>query len=70
METQLVIPSSHEPSTIHNRMPAVLPADEAPEFFDGGTRWDFHPFAGTLVVAPCASPLTKPRDAHSQQELF
>ena len=57
-------------AAIHNRMPAVLPADEVPEFLDGGARWEFHPFAGTLVVAPCASPLTKPRDAHSQQELF
>ena len=32
--------------------------------------WDFQPFAGSLVVMPCVSPLTKSKSAGSQQELF
>ena len=54
---------------IHNRMPAVLLAAEAPEFLNGGS-WSFQPFAGPLPVTPCASPLVKPQGPDPQQELF
>jgi putative SOS response-associated peptidase YedK len=56
---------------IHDRMPAVLRADELEAFLDPGIRWNFHPFAGLLLVTPCASPLVKPRaKGLQQQELF
>ena len=56
---------------IHDRMPAVLRADEVQGFLDPGIRWNFHPFAGLLLATPCASPLVKPRDMGlQQQELF
>ncbi len=45
---------------IHNRMPAVLSPNEAREFLGGEMPWDFRPFAVSLVVAPCVSPLVKP----------
>jgi len=54
---------------IHDRLPAVLLAAEAPDYVNGGS-WNFHPFAGPLTVTPCASPLVKPPGPNLQQELF
>ncbi len=44
-------------TTIHDRMPAVLRPDEVKGFLAGDNVWNFTPFGGNLVVAPCASPL-------------
>jgi putative SOS response-associated peptidase YedK len=56
---------------IHDRMPAVLRTDEDRGFLDPEIRWNLHPFAGLLLVTPCASPLVKPRDTGlQQQEMF
>ena len=44
---------------IHDRMPMVLLAAEAPEFLNGWS-WSFQPFARPLTITPCASPLVKP----------
>ena len=57
-------------SPIHDRMPAILRPEEMAEYLAGSGRWDFQPFAGPLVVTPCASPLAKSKSAGSQQELF
>lgn len=42
---------------IHDRMPALLRPEEMTEYMAGGSRWDFQPFTGNLVVTPCESPL-------------
>jgi putative SOS response-associated peptidase YedK len=56
---------------IHDRMPALLRAEEMQEWLAGSGRWDFQPFAGPLVVEPCASPLMKRAgDGPRQGELF
>jgi len=50
---------------IHDRMPAVLRADDVPVFLDLETPWVFRPFDGPLAVTPCESPLKQkspPRD--------
>ena len=57
-------------SPIHDRMPALLRPEEMAEYLAGSDRWDFQPFVGPLVVAPCESPLAKSKSAGSQQELF
>jgi len=55
---------------IHDRMPALLRPGEMGEFLGGTARWNFQPYAGSLVATPCASPLVKPRGPDAQQELF
>jgi len=58
-------------SPIHHRMPALLKPEEMQEFVVGNGRWDFQPYAGTLTVTPCESPLAKLRgDENRQGELF
>jgi putative SOS response-associated peptidase YedK len=57
-------------SPIHDRMPALLRPEEMAEWLAGSGLWDFQPFAGPLVVRPCASPLSQSNPAGSQQELF
>lgn len=51
---------------IHDRMPAILLPSEAAGFLNGGP-WTFLPFAGSLVVTPCASPLARPQTPDPQQ---
>jgi len=51
-------------------MPALLRKEEMTEYMAGSGRWDFQPFAGSLVVTPCASPLAKRPELGKQQELF
>lgn len=36
----------------------------------GSGNWDFQPFAGSLVVTSCESPLVKRKGDGPQQELF
>lgn len=55
---------------IHNRIPALLRPEEMLEWLAGNGRWDFQPFAGSLVVTPCESPLARRRPDGEQQELF
>ncbi len=56
---------------IHDRMPAVLLADEVEGYINNQRdHWNFRSFAGLLAVTPCASPLTKPKDGGGQGELF
>lgn len=55
---------------IHDRMPAILRAEEIAGYLAGSSPWPFQPFAGSLLVTPCESPLLKPRASDSQQELF
>ena len=63
--------SSSVMATIHNRMPALLRSVEMEEWLVGSSKWDFEAFAGSLVVAPCESPLTKrPSTGPQQAELF
>jgi putative SOS response-associated peptidase YedK len=57
-------------SPIHDRMPALLRPEEMAEYLAGTGSWDFQPFAGSLVVEPCASPLAKRQGGGEQQELF
>jgi hypothetical protein len=58
-------------SPIHDRMPALLCPEKMQEWLAGSGRWDFQPFAGPLVVEPCASPLAKRAgDGPRQGELF
>jgi putative SOS response-associated peptidase YedK len=57
-------------SPIHDRMPALLRPEEMHKWLAGDSRWDFQPFAGPLVVTPCASPLVKKRPDGEQRELF
>ena len=57
-------------SPIHDRMPALLRPEEMQEWLAGSGHWGFQPFAGPLVVKPCASPLAKRRKPEAQQELF
>ena len=57
-------------SPIHNRMPALLRPEEMQEFVVGSGHWDFQPFAGSLEVRPCESPLVKHRSDGGQGELF
>jgi putative SOS response-associated peptidase YedK len=44
---------------IHDRMPALLSPEEMDEWLAGNGRWNFQPFAGSLVVTTCESPLLK-----------
>ena len=53
-------------SPIHDRMPALLHPDVMQDWLAGG-RWDFQPFTGSLVVAPCDSPLVKRRNGGVRQ---
>lgn len=55
---------------IHDRMPALLKPEEMQEWMAGSGHWGFQPFAGPLVVTPCASPLVKRRDDGAQQKLL
>lgn len=57
-------------SPIHDRMPALLRAEEMQEFLAGSEHWDFQPFGGSLVVTPCESPQVRRRNEGQQQELF
>ena len=57
-------------SPIHDRMPALLRPEEMQEWLTGSGRWDFQPFSGPLLVAPCESPLARRRPGVEQQELF
>ena len=57
-------------AAIHSRMPAVLRPDEVRGFLDGAIHWNFLPYAGALVVVPCASPLKNADGGATQQELF
>jgi putative SOS response-associated peptidase YedK len=57
---------------IHDRMSAVLRAEEMQEFLTGKGPWDFRPYGGALAVTACESPLKRkppPRD-DSQGELW
>lgn len=45
---------------VHDRMPALLRPAEMQEWLAGSGKWEFQPFAGRLVLTPCASPLAKP----------
>jgi putative SOS response-associated peptidase YedK len=63
--------SSPVMAPIHDRMPALLRAEEMMEYMAGGGRWDFQPFSGDLVVSPCESPLVRrPGSEPRQGELF
>lgn len=44
--------------------------EEMTEYMAGSCSWDFQPFAGSLVVTPCQSPLVRPPEVGKQQELF
>lgn len=56
---------------IHDRMLALLRTDEMPGFLDGSSPWNFQPYFGPLLFAPCDSPLAKPKASpDSQLELF
>lgn len=57
---------------IHDRMPALLRPEEMQEWLAGTGSWDFQPFTGPLVVAPCASPLAKQSETgvFQQGDLF
>lgn len=44
---------------IHNRMSAVLRAEDVPAFLDVEKPWVFRPFDSPLAVAPCESPLKR-----------
>jgi putative SOS response-associated peptidase YedK len=57
-------------SPIHDRMPALLRPEQMAEWLAGCGPWDFRPFAESLVVTPCESPLSKRRKFDTQQELF
>jgi putative SOS response-associated peptidase YedK len=57
-------------SPIHDRMPALLRPEEMAEYLAGGGHWNFQPFAGSLVVTPCESPLVMREISDTQQELF
>jgi putative SOS response-associated peptidase YedK len=57
-------------ASIHDRMPAVLHPDEMKGFLAGDNVWNFHPYGGDLLVAPCASPLKNPRGDGGHGELF
>jgi putative SOS response-associated peptidase YedK len=54
---------------IHDRMPAVLAADEVDAYLNSGP-WALRPFPGELHLAPCASPLKAKPAGPEQQELF
>ncbi|MCX6877705.1 MAG: SOS response-associated peptidase family protein [Verrucomicrobia bacterium] len=62
--TMVTTAASPVMAPIHNRMPAVLLADEVPGFLDGSGCWDFQPFGGALAVARCESPLKRPGPPH------
>jgi hypothetical protein len=49
-------------------MPALLRPEGMAEFLAGSGRWSFQPFAGSLVVTACHSPLAKRRGRGMQQE--
>lgn len=69
--TMVTIAASPLMSPIHDRMPALLRPEEMQEWLAGSGRWDFQPFAGPLVVAPCDSPLVRQASAELRQgELF
>ena len=68
--TMVTTPSSPMMASIHDRMPAVLRAEEVPAFLDLENPWVFRPFNGPLAVTPCESPLKNPRGGTDPQELF
>ena len=69
--TMITTASSPLMAPIHDRMPALLKPEEMHEWLAGNDWWSFQPFAGPLVVAPCASPLVKrPSHGQHQGELF
>ena len=49
---------------IHDRMPAVLRAEEVPAFLELQHPWVFRPYDGALAVTPCESPLKPTRQLH------
>jgi len=56
---------------IHGRMPALMQPEEVEEYLAVSGPWNFQPFTGPLVIAPCESPLAKRRDMGPRQgELF
>lgn len=69
--TMVTTAASPQMAPIHDRMPALLRPGEMDEWLAGKGRWEFMPFTGPLVVAPCESPLVKRRPASdSQPDLF
>ncbi len=46
---------------IHDRMPAVLRAEQVPAFLEAQIPWVFRPYDGALAVTPCESPLKPTR---------
>ena len=69
--TMVTTAASPVMAPIHDRMPAVLRADEVGAYLmNRQDQWNFQPFAGPLAVSPCANPLTKPKDGGGQGELF
>ncbi len=74
--TMITTAASPLMAPIHDRMPALLRPEVMAEFLAGSGNWDFQPFAGSLVVTPCESPLsgkpkTRPKSSSdSQPELF
>lgn len=68
--TMITTAASAQMAPIHNRMPALLQPEELEEFFAASDRWNFQPFAGTLVVTACESPLMKHNRNDIQRELF
>jgi len=69
--TMVTTAASPVMAPIHDRMPAVLCADEVAGYINKQRGpWIFRPFAGPLAIMPCASPLTKPKDGGGQGELF
>ena len=56
---------------IHDRMPALLRAEEMPDFLGNLSEWHFQPYNEPLVVKPCDSPLAKRKPtSDSQLDLF
>jgi len=69
--TMVTTAASPVMAPIHDRMPAVLRADEVEGYVNNQRDpWTFQPFTGLLAVTSCASPLTKPKDGGGQGELF
>jgi len=54
---------------VHDRMPAVLSADEVDGFLNGSI-WNFQPADGLLEVRDAVNPLTGKTPGPVQQELF
>ncbi len=67
----VIIAASPEVAPVHDRMPALLCAEDIREWMAGTIRLDPPPFAGPLEVTPCASPLaSKAKTGPLQGELF